>query len=87
MTALAFQAREIEAQLGALPHSTYARDAHNAPLEVRALIAALESGPPAIRESGSPELLVWLDSLGTLMGTFSDDLTNRYFSHTVPRIS
>ncbi len=84
---LAFQAREIEAQLGALPHSTYARDAHNAPLEVRSLIAALESGPPAGRESGSPELLVWLDSLGALMGTFSDDLTNRYFSHTVPRIS
>jgi hypothetical protein len=42
----------------------------------------------ALGKSGTHgPLLQWLDTLAAELTVFSDDLTNRYFSHTVPRIS
>lgn len=85
--ALAFQIMEIRNHSGALPQPVNVREEHIEALQVRGLLEALQLGRTETLSPDRAELMSWLDRLGTELSIFSDDLTNRYFSHTVPRIS
>jgi uncharacterized alpha-E superfamily protein len=64
--------RKEEERIAAISHALEAVDLDD-------LVAAFEGGR-------SGPLLEWLDGGGRQLAEFSDDLTSRYFSHTIPRV-
>jgi uncharacterized alpha-E superfamily protein len=89
--ALAFQVHELRRQAGLLPLAPNANGMPVAERRMDSLLEVLSARLPAASHDREPDrpgrpLVEWLDSLSSELGTFSDELTGRYFSHTVPRV-
>lgn len=89
---LKFQVRELRSHVCALPHAANTREVHEERMRVEILDRMLEDGPGMDLELLLPgpeaaPLVQWLERMSGEISAFSDDLTNRYFSHTVPRVS
>src|SRR5262249_4721203 len=87
---LAFQVNQLRDHAAALPRAPNSSDTQGKQGHAQALALALASVDLSALVAGGESyapLLGWLDQCSSELNAFSDELTSRYFSHTVPRVS